>query len=307
MVSISNKAKQIIVFVIKMLIVLGAFYFIYQKIVNEKAINWTYSWKTMQSRINILWVFVFLTLSFLNRFFEILKWQNLVLVLKKITLGEATQQVLGALTVGIFTPNGIGEYAGKALYFPKSQTKTIVFLNLICNGIQIIISIVFGILGLFILGYWYWAIIVIAALVLVFVLVLITNKITIKGYSLHVFWQKIVEIPKQIHTKNVVLALCRYLFFSHQYYLFFVFFGVDLPYSTLMGIIMATYFIASSVPNFQFFDFAVKGGIAVFFFSPYQVSGVLVVLVSMLMWLLNVVIPVVIGSFFVLKYKPKWN
>jgi len=246
-------------------------------------------------------------LSFLNRFFEILKWQNLVSTIKHITVGEATKQVLGALTVGIFTPNGIGEYAGKALYFPKTQTKTIVFLNLVCNGIQIIISILFGILGLFILGYQLWVMSILGIILVVITLIFLTKKITIKGYSLQVFWEKLNEIPRQVHIKNIVLALCRYLFFSHQYYLFFVFFGVDLPYFTLIGIITATYFIASSVPNFQFFDFAVKGGIAVFFFSPYQVSSVLIVLVSTLMWLLNVVIPVVIGSFFVLKFKPKWN
>lgn len=290
-----------------MLIVLGAFYFIYNKIVHEKSLNWRYSWEMMQSKINLFWVFVFLMLSFLNRFFEILKWQNLVSTIKHITVGEATKQVLGALTVGIFTPNGIGEYAGKALYFPKNQTKTIVFLNLVCNGIQIIISILFGILGLFILGYQLWVMSILGIILVVITLIFLTKKITIKGYSLQVFWEKLNEIPKQVHTKNIVLALCRYLFFSHQYYLFFVFFGVDLPYFTLIGIITATYFIASSVPNFQFFDFAVKGGIAVFFFSPYQVSSVLIVLVSTLMWLLNVVIPVVIGSFFVLKFKPKWN
>jgi hypothetical protein len=33
--------------------------------------------------------------------FEILKWQNLVAFINKISLGEATKQVLGALTAGL--------------------------------------------------------------------------------------------------------------------------------------------------------------------------------------------------------------
>jgi hypothetical protein len=37
---------------------------------------------------------------------------------KNISLGEATKQV--QLNCGTFTPNGIGEYAGKAL-FSKNQ------------------------------------------------------------------------------------------------------------------------------------------------------------------------------------------
>ena len=83
-------------------------------------------------------------LSFLNRFFEILKWQTLVSSFQKISLGQAVAQVLGALTAGIFTPNGLGEYAGKALFYPKTLTKKIVFLNLICNGVQMLLTIGFG-------------------------------------------------------------------------------------------------------------------------------------------------------------------
>jgi hypothetical protein len=58
--------------------------------------------------------------------FEILKWQNLVSFLYKISK-EATKQVLAALTAGLFTPNGIGEYAGKAMFFDKSATKKVLF------------------------------------------------------------------------------------------------------------------------------------------------------------------------------------
>ena len=47
---------------------------------------------------------------------------NLVDFIKPISVGEASKQVLGTLTAGIFTPNGLGEYAGKPC-FQKEQTK----------------------------------------------------------------------------------------------------------------------------------------------------------------------------------------
>ena len=56
---------------------------------------------------------------------------RLVEVIEKISLYTATKQVLAGVTAGLFTPNGIGEYAGKALYFPKHETKRILFLNVI--------------------------------------------------------------------------------------------------------------------------------------------------------------------------------
>jgi hypothetical protein len=44
-----------------------------------------------------------LLLSVLNRYFEILKWQNLASYLKPISVSEATKQVLAALTAGFYS------------------------------------------------------------------------------------------------------------------------------------------------------------------------------------------------------------
>jgi hypothetical protein len=135
----------------------------------------------------------------------------------------------------------------------------------------------------------------------------LSKKITIKGYSVEKIIDRIQEIPKRIHQKNSLLALCRYLVFSHQYYFLFLAFDVDLPYLTMMATIATVYFLASSLPSFQFLDFAVKGSVAVFFFGKLGVNEWIVVFISTLMWFLNVVLPVVIGSYYVLKFKPKWE
>jgi hypothetical protein len=307
MISIPHKAKQFGVFIIKLLIVIGAFYFIYDKLTSDRSLDWEKFWKLADEKFTFSVVFGLLLMSFANRFFEILKWKNLVSTIHTISVGEATKQVLGALAAGIFTPNGIGEYAGKALYFNKNQTKKVVFLNLICNGIQMILTIVFGTIGLFILGYWQWGFIIIGLSIFFFLFSILSKKITIKGYSIEKLMNKINEIPKHVHNRNNLLALCRYLTFSHQYYFLFLVFGVDLPYATMMATIAVVYFLASSLPSFQFLDFAVKGSVAVFFFGKLGVNDWIVVFVATLMWFLNVVLPVVMGCYYVLKYKPKWN
>jgi hypothetical protein len=103
----------------------------------------------------------------------------------------------------------------------------------------------------------------------------------------------------------MVLGLCRYLVFSHQYYFLFLAFDVDLPYLMLMSAITSVYFLASSLPTFQFLDFAVKGSVAVYFLSLLGVNQWIVVFITTLMWFLNVVLPVVFGSYFVLNFKIK--
>ena len=305
MISIPHKAKQFLVLLVKLLIVGGAFYFIYNQLANNDKLDWQKFITVFRKNQSVLGIGFILLLSVLNRYFEILKWQNLAKVIYPISLGEATKQVLAALTAGIFTPNGVGEYAGKALYFQKSETKKVVFLNLICNGIQMILTVVFGTIGLLILGYWKWVLAIIGISILFFLFSFFFKKIKIKDYSIEKLLYKINEIPKPIHQKNILLGICRYLVFSHQYYFLFLAFDVDLPYFTLIATIAVVYFLASSLPTFQFLDFAVKGSVAIYFFGILGVNEWIVVFISTLMWFLNVVLPVIFGSYYVLNFKTK--
>ena len=309
MITIPHKTKQFLVLLIKLLIVGGAFYFIYNQLANNDKLDWQKFIVLFQKNQSIGGIAFILLLSVLNRFFEILKWQNLVEFIHKISLGDATKQVLGALTAGLFTPNGVGEYAGKALFFDKANTKKVIFLNLICNGIQMILTVIFGIFGLLYFNAQYNVIttktvaLLFGFLILLFIVLFSVKKITIKGYSIEKLIHKINEIPKHIHQKNIFLGICRYLVFSHQYYFLFLAFDVDLPYLTLIATISSVYFLASSLPTFQFLDFAVKGSVAVYFFGILGVNEWIVIFISTLMWFLNVVLPVIIGSYYVLNFK----
>jgi hypothetical protein len=307
MITISYKAKQLGVFIIKLLIVIAAFFFIYQQLSKNNGINWEVFQILLRKNDSITGIIFILFLSVLNRFLEILKWQNLVSTIHKISLLEATKQVLASLTAGIFTPNGLGEYAGKALYYTKKETKSILFLNIICNGIQLLLTVFFGVIGLFLIGFTYWALIIIAIIILVYILLKLVKKIKIKGYSFQNFTHKLQEVSENIHRKNALLGVARYLVFSHQYYFLLIAFDVNLSYLTLMATITTVYFLASALPSFQFLDFAVKGSIAVYFFTLQDVNDWIVVFITTLMWFLNVVIPVFIGSIYVMQYKPKWK
>ncbi|WP_418264863.1 hypothetical protein [Flavobacterium faecale] len=307
--SISHKTKQFLVLLVKLLIVGSAFYFIYDQLANNDQLDWLQFTAIFEKNQSVTGVGFILLLSVLNRYFEILKWQNLASHLQSISTFEATKQVLAALTAGVFTPNGVGEYAGKALYFDKKDTKKIIFLNLICNGIQMVLTVIFGMVGLLYFNYLFDIIPTLTVYCILFGLIsFITllcsiKKITIKGYSIEKLIQKINAIPKAIHQRNLFLGCCRYIVFSHQYYFLFLGFDVDLPYFTLMAAVTSVYFLASSLPSFQFLEFAVKGSVALFFFGILGVNEWIIIFVSTLMWFLNVVIPVIMGSFFVLNFK----
>ncbi|AWG23538.1 hypothetical protein FFWV33_02465 [Flavobacterium faecale] len=309
MISISHKTKQFLVLLVKLLIVGGAFYFIYNQLANNDKLDWAQFITIFNKNKSVSGISFLLLLSVLNRYFEILKWQNLASFIKPISIAEATKQVLAALTAGIFTPNGVGEYAGKAMYYEKDETKQVIFLNLICNGIQMVLTVIIGLFGLLYFNANYNVIttqtvaIIFGILIVLFVVLFSIKKITIKGYSIEKLIHKINEIPKSIHQKNILLGICRYLVFSHQYYFLFLAFDVNMPYLIVMSAVTSVYFLASSLPTFQFLDFAVKGSVAIYFFGLLGVNEWIIIFVSTLMWFLNVVIPVVFGSFYVLNFK----
>jgi hypothetical protein len=305
MLAIPYKTKQFLFFFVKLLIVVGAFYFCYLQLANNDKLDWDKFLVLLQKNKSFSGISFILFLSFLNRFLEILKWQNLVKTIKTISISEATKQVLAALILGIFTPVGVGEYAGKALYYDKKSTKKIIFLNLICNGIQIVATVFFGAIGLLILGFGFWVLRLIVAFIILFLVSFLTQKIKIKGYSIEDFLVRIKEIPKDIHQRNILLGFCRYLVFSHQYYFLFLGFDVDVDYCSMMATITTVYFLASIVPSFQFLDFALKGSLSIYFFGLLGVNEWVVVFVTTLMWFLNIVLPALIGGFYVLNFRLK--
>lgn len=309
MLSLSRKAKQFLVLTAKLLIVGGAFYFIWSRISDDEQLDWSRITEAVSRENAYFLIFLILLLTFLNRFLEIMKWQNLVSWLQPISLSRASEEVLAAVTAAIFTPNGIGEYAAKALYYKKQQARDIIFLNLVCNGIQLIIAVVAGILGLIVFNAMYDVMAggvlfaITGAISVLFVLVFASRNLTIKGYSMQRLFAKVGEMPKSIHRKNILLAIGRYLSIIHQHYFLFLLLGADLPYPVMISAIAGVYFLGSSLPTFQLLDFAVRGSVAVYFFGILGVNEWIVVFAATLQWLLNIVLPVSIGSYFVFRFK----
>lgn len=305
----TRKAKHLLIAAVKLLVVGGAFYFIWSRLAHDEKLDWRLFSKALKQP-DAAWLCAGLVvLTFLNRFLEILKWHTLANTLKSLSLNQAAAQVLAAVTAALFTPNGIGEYAAKAMYFEKKQAKQVVFLNLVCNGVQLLLAVFGGIAGVIYFNSNYHAVpqrllMVVLGLAAAIILVMIAlRKVAIKGYSLHRLISKINTLPQPAHQKNLLFAFMRYAVLMHQYYLLFLLFNVSTPYPILIATIAATYFVGSSLPSFQFLDFAVKGGVGVFFFGLMGVSEWIVVLVSTLIWLLNTVLPVIAGSYFVLRFK----
>ena len=308
--SISNKAKQFLLVLAKLLIVAGAFYYLGHQLQASNTLDWT----KIANKFTFVSLLGIVSLSLINWILEILKWQNLVSYVHQISFKESMKQTLGSLTASIFTPNRIGEYGAKMLYFDKKEAKKIVLLNLIGNTTQMLVTSFFGVFGLVITGLHleffreiYNEILVIALLLIILLTLayVFRKREFIYGFTIEKLVTKIKEVPRNIYRSNFQLATMRYLVFSHQFYFLLLLFGVSISYPIALATLFVMYFIASIVPTIHLMDVVIKGSVAVFLFAKLGVNEWIIVSITFLMWLFNLVIPVVMGSFFVMRFKPK--
>lgn len=103
--------------------------------------------------------------------------------------------------------------------------------------------------------------------------------------------------------KVILYSLVRYLTFSFQFYYLLFLFGVEISYFEAMIAISSMYLLSSIIPSIFIFDVVIKGGVAVYVFGLMGVSEVIILSVVTMMWILNFVLPSVIGSYHVLRFK----
>jgi hypothetical protein len=310
---IPRRYKQLWFLIIKLSIVLGAGFFIYKRIFQSEFSNIKSLQIISKLLVDNIALFLFiLSLSIVNWFFEILKWQVLVKSIQSISFYQALKQSLSSHTLSLITPFKAGEYGGKALYFSKSLRKKVLLLNFIGNSAQLLLTLVFGSLGIlyFVLHFQVnihlHKLRGIAYYIAFFVLLVFAGKRSFLSKK-EGFYQKsyhfFKKMSKNIKFKTVLISLLRYLIFSHQFYLMLVLFQIQVPYFTAMMLIFSMYLIAGILPVISLFDFVVKGSIAVYLFSFLQIEALPMVLISTIMWFLNFALPAIIGSTFVMQYK----
>jgi len=308
------KTKQFFFVLIKLSIVVGAFYFIYNKLVNNGALDFSeftafLSKNEVFSIKNILFL---LFLSIFNWFLEILKWKTLVSFIKKIAFYNALKQSLGSLTASLFTPNRIGEYGAKAIYFTKQYRKRILLLNLIGNTMQMAVTLFFGVIGFSIFVQQYPIeisiqrvsrfLLIILVVTAFSILGLKQKKYKIKGFSINKLKDFIKNLPLKISSSVLFFSVLKYLVFSFQFYLLLQLFNVKLLYSDAIIIITSMYLLSSIIPTIFILDVVVKGSIAVYLFSFANVNELTILSIVTIMWLLNFVLPSIFGSYFVLNF-----
>jgi hypothetical protein len=95
--------------------------------------------------------------------------------------------------------------------------------------------------------------------------------------------------------------VARFAVFTSQYLFILLFLIPDLPVyqSTLM--IFMLFFIQSALPSLDLLDIGVRSYTATYFFGFITQQEIVVIACAALIWFVNLIIPAILGSFFVFK------
>ena len=309
------RLKRVAFMAMKLAIVFGAGFFIYKKLLHNDTLDFDYFLKLLHDNMVITPtnISILIAFSLLNWSLESLKWRTLVHEIKEISSTEAIKQSLSSLTTSIITPNRVGEYGAKAIYYPRVSRKKILGLNLVGNLFQLGATLIFGLIGLlyvvntYEIPVFYYKALRFGVLGIVFLFFFFTyssrKKHTIKGYS----FSKISRFFKSLKGQTIfvtgALSVLKYLVFSHQFYFLIWLFGIDVSYLEAMAFITSMYLLVSVIPTIFILDVIVKGSVAVWLFSFVGANEFIVLAITTVMWIFNFAFPATIGSYFVLNFK----
>jgi len=313
-----SKYKGIFSNVLKVVIVLFAFWFIYKKLTsntNLKDFRYVLSGIPLVQTICVISLVFFLML--VNWGLEAVKWKRLIWQVEQLTLWRAIESVFCGLTWAVFTPNRIGEYGGRVFFLsPKRRVIGIVAMA-VGNIGQMVLTNVFGAISLCLFIYRFvhldyrlnYAVMALAAMFCLFFLIFFFNIQWLNGLLLSMrftrkykkFYSILGRYQKKELLKILLLCLSRYVVFSTQYFIMFYWLVPDIHYLDIMMMVCILFFVQSTLPSLDLFDIGVRSVTASYFFSFVTKQDVAVIACTASIWLINIIIPAILGSYFVFK------
>lgn len=316
----NTKQKKILSYSIKVVIVALAGFFIYQKLSNHQNLT---AFNKLISQLSPVKVYVTLSFVFLlmlaNWLIESVKWKFLISKVEKISFYKAVESVFCGLTWAIFTPNRIGEYGGRVFFLsPRRRIQGAVAMS-VGQIAQMVITNVLGSLALLWFIYHFqpldpWLFIAISFLVAGFCFFFLIFYFNIRWVekSLNSIkflkkYKRFFSVLSRYHqkelTKVMLYSLARFLVFTLQYILVIYLLLPEIQFYKTILMVFILFFIQSALPSLDLLDVGVRSLTATYFFGFITTHDVAVMSAIALIWFVNLIIPAIIGSYFVFKLK----
>lgn len=317
---LTRSAKKILSFSIKALVIALAYVFIYKSVSNKAELQ---QFKNLLQTVDQNKVYVTMSavvlLMLLNWLLEAFKWKYLTRRLQRMTIWRSIAAVFCGLTWAIFTPNRLGEYGGRILYLPPSKRGYGVFTMAVGSFGQNVVTNVVGATALmwFVFSFLHlnvWVLILLTLLAVSLAVIMLTCFFNIKWLAVLLnkikfmhqyerFFNIIAKYRKRELATVMLFCVSRFAVFSSEYYLVINLLLPQLSIFPTLMMVFNMFFIQSALPTLDLVDVGLRGMTAATFFSYISSQKLAVIACVSSIWFINLIIPAIIGSVFVLKIR----
>jgi len=264
---------------------------------------------------------VVLLLMPVNLLLEAIKWKRLLKLDPPMGWWWSLRAVSTGLTIGLFTPSRLGEFGGRIMYVQKRWRMAALWATLLSSFGQLVVLFCAGMLlsprWLVAQGYLgdvflVWGSVVGALLALGFLWfflksdALATQLIRLR---LSAFWRKKLTLIRRYSAAELREVLLfsglRLVSYNLQLCLLWLVFDLQISFGAALLLSPLLFFFQAGLPGFVLTDLGVRGSIALFLLADYADSAWQLVLPSYSLWLLNVILPALLGwvSLWFLKWR----
>jgi len=319
--------KVILNYVIGPLLFFILVFIIYSKIKNQSDLNEKLlivkGIFTKQNIPQLIFLFVLLCA---NWGIESRKWQLLMRPIEQVSFLTSVKAILSGLALSLFLPNGFGEYPARALYMQEGNKLRSVALNVAGSMAQLIITLIAGIISLVYLRNYSWqtksqmqglsvlwldgiiSMISVGTVLLIIAYFRLSwlTRLFIKipfVYKYRFFIQSLETIHWKELTRILNLSFLRFIVFVAQYILVLQLLHVKIDFANAVCTTCVLFLVLAILPTIPFADVGIRSeaGTQLFGLLTPDVFGI--VATTSLIWFINLIIPSIAGSLFLLNVK----
>ena len=327
MIRTNKNIKIIFKYVIAPLLALWLFYSLYQQIKAQPNLHQSIDLIKEAPFGEEAWKFwLIIILALVNWGLEARKWQLLMKPLQRMSFFRAYKSVLSGLALSLNTPNRMGEYGGRILYVKDGIRIKAISLSIAGSISQLIVTLFLGCGGLLywlyfqngyphsIMGlpvFWIKILLLISSLVSVILtlfffrlswLIKLIEKIPTAAKFVK-YINVLEEFTAKLLLRLLSLSFFRYLVFVIQYILMLQVLNVEIYWIDAFWVISILFLVLAIVPSFAIADLGIRGKFSIELLSIYSVNTVGILGTTFGIWFINLFIPALAGSIFILGIK----
>jgi hypothetical protein len=317
-----NKRKKIISIVIKLLVGVACFALVYFRLKSDFNLNDLHLLReSVFSGPGLIYLLVCMALIPVNWGIESYKWKIITWPVENISFITAQKSVYSGVCLGNLAPGRATEFLAKIIFFEPGNRPKITVLHFVNGMFQLSVTYLAGFIAL---AYkiksfgpeYIWIAYLTGSIAGLIILVFIISLFKIDKV-LHFVSKKIskqqkinnfkYEFTRLRLTQLFGFSFVRFAVFTFQMVLLIgLFFNGPITLSIILSI--ALYFlITTTIPMISVLEPAIRAAIALVVFKDTGISNTAMALASVSIWIINIIIPSIIGYVFLLRQNFDFN